>query len=108
MMLPDFQSLLDLLEPKLAQLVASDPVTYRQLPRGMPKRGVYLFSEGPDHLYVGRSNGLRSRLRGHCSAASTHHSAAFAFRIARQETGNVKASYRTEGSRQALMNDESF
>jgi hypothetical protein len=34
--------------------------------------------------------------------------AAFAFRLAREDTGRVKASYTTEGSRAALYKDPDF
>jgi predicted GIY-YIG superfamily endonuclease len=103
-----FHKLVESLEPKLQQLLHSTPVKYSQLPAVMPNRGIYLFSEGGKNLYVGRTNRLRKRLSGHCSGSSTHLTAAFAFRIARQETGNVRPSYRKEGSRAMLMEDESF
>ena len=74
----------------------------------MPERGIYLFSEGGKYLYVGRTNRLRKRLSGHCSASSTHLTAAFAFLIARWETNNLRPSYRKEGSRAMLMEDEAF
>jgi hypothetical protein len=34
--------------------------------------------------------------------------AAFAFRLARIETGNLKATYKSQGSRTALMSDPTF
>jgi hypothetical protein len=34
--------------------------------------------------------------------------AAFAFRLAREQTGNLKASYKPEGSRADLMRDPAF
>src|SRR5687767_6737422 len=105
---PIFQEVLDDLEPKFKELINSNPVTYSQLPSVMPKRGIYLFSEGDRHLYVGRTNRLRQRLSGHCSPSSTHLSAAFAFRIARLETGQLRASYKKEGSRAMPMQDATF
>jgi predicted GIY-YIG superfamily endonuclease len=103
-----FRETVESLEPKFQQLINSAPVTYARLPQAIPERGIYLFSEGDIHLYVGRTNHLRNRLRGHCSTSSTHLTAAFAFRIARQETGQLRASYKKEGSRAALMQDETF
>jgi hypothetical protein len=67
-----------------------------------------LFSQNGQHLYVGRTNNLRARLRGHCSDASGHFSATFAFRIARQNSGRTKATYTSKGSRADLCNDEIF
>jgi hypothetical protein len=85
------------------------PVKYKALPSSLPtKCAVYLFSEDNNHLYVGRSKNLRQRLRGHCIPSSTHFSASFAFRIARQETGHLKATYTAKGSRKSLVIDTVF
>jgi hypothetical protein len=104
----DFVRLLGGLEPKFDALMAMRPVCYSSLPRGMPERGIYLFSEGDRHLYVGRTNRLRNRLAGHCRPSSSHFSATFAFRVAREETGYVKASYSQANSRPALTIDPVF
>jgi hypothetical protein len=84
------------------------PVKYGALPRELPICGIYLFSEGPVHLYVGRSRRLRERLRGHCVPSGTHFTATFAFRLAREATGRITASYSKSGSRVALLNDPGF
>ena len=105
---PIFREAVESLEPKFQKLIRSKPVKFDQLPSLIPERGIYLFSEGDTHLYVGRTNRLRNRLRAHCSASSTHNTAAFAFRIARHKTGRLRASYRKEGSRASLMQDEAF
>jgi predicted GIY-YIG superfamily endonuclease len=84
------------------------PVRFSSLPTAIPARGVYLFSEGETHLYVGRTNGIRKRLQNHCRLGGTHFTATFAFRIAREETGKLKASYKKEGSRAALASDPMF
>jgi hypothetical protein len=104
----DFSQLVDSVEPKFHALMAMAPVRYACLPRLMPERGIYLFSEGDLHLYVGRTNRLRQRLAGHCRPSSNHFSATFAFRIAREETGLVKAAYSSEGSRANLVKDLTF
>ena len=71
--------------------------------------GVYLFTEGGRHLYVGRSNGLRARYGRHCRLGATYRQAAFAFQLAREVTGNIKATYRAgTGSRAGLMLDPDF
>ena len=85
------------------------PVKPRSLPRIMPKSGVYLLSEADRHLYVGRSNDIRGRIGRHCLPGATERMAAFAFRLAREATGNLRASYKKgEGSRAALMEDPAF
>jgi hypothetical protein len=84
------------------------PLTATSLPRDIPKSGIYLFSENDNHLYVGRSNRLRQRLQEHCRPSANHNTAPFAFRLAREVTGCVKASYTEEGSRNDLENDPDF
>ena len=104
-----FAALVETLAPKLEQLVAMPPLTYGALPIGMPKSGVYLFTENGRHLYVGRSNNLRSRYSSHCSPGSTHFKAAFAFLLTRETTGRTVATYRAgDGSRADLMLDTTF
>ena len=96
------------LQPQFEQLLAMAPVKYGAKRMRVPQRGVYLFSENGKYLYVGRSNRLRSRLAAHCVSSSTHLKAAFAFRLAREATANLNATYTTDGSRAMLMKDETF
>lgn len=103
-----FTRLVESLEPKYQALVGMAPVRYGSLPRELPIRGIYLFSEGTAHLYVGRTNRLRERLRGHCVPSGSHFTATFAFRIARTTTGRIAASYCKSGSRADLLKDEAF
>jgi hypothetical protein len=106
---PKFAALVEMLAPKFDELIAMPPLTYGGLPRGMPKSGVYLFTEAGRHLYVGRSNGLRVRHHRHCGPAATHRQAAFAFLLAREATGRRTASYKAgENSRAGLMLDPAF
>jgi hypothetical protein len=103
-----FARLVEALHPSFERLLAMSPVTTETLPRGMPKSGIYLFSEAKEYLYVGRSNRLRPRIRRHGVAASKHNVASFAFLMARKETGRIDASYRPEGSRAHLVRDPAF
>jgi predicted GIY-YIG superfamily endonuclease len=105
---PEFKNLVESLEPKYRALVGMAPVKYGALPREIPIRGIYLFSEENNHLYVGRTNRMRERLRGHCVPSGSHFTATFAFRIAREETGRRTASYSKSGSRVELLKDEAF
>lgn len=105
---PVFREHINALPPLVEELLAMRPVRPDDLPSTMPKAGVYLFSEGRKHLYVGRSNRIRGRIGRHCSEGSAWRGAAFAFRLAREATGNVKATYKTEGSRPHLMADPTF
>jgi hypothetical protein len=42
----DFRDLGDSLEPRFQALISMAPVRFGTLPRAMPERGIYLFSEG--------------------------------------------------------------
>ena len=66
-------------------------------------------SEGGRHLYVGRSNNIRRRIGRHRRPSATHRMAAFAFRLAREATGNIRASYKKgDASRLGLMQNSEF
>ena len=106
---PKFAALVETLAPKLAELLAMLPLAYGALPRGMPRSGVYLFTQAGRHLYVGRSNALRRRYSFHCRPGASHQQATFAFLLAREATGRTKATYRTgAGSRTGLLLDPVF
>jgi hypothetical protein len=104
-----FISYIEALKPKLIYLLGMTPVTPESLPGLMPERGIYLLSEGEHHLYVGRSNNIRHRIARHSSPSATYRMAAFAFRLAREVTGNQKATYKKgKGSRASLMENPMF
>lgn len=105
---PEFKRFIDSLEPSFKRLMAMQPVTVPALPDNLPKAGIYLFSERGKHLYVGRTNTIRQRLPNHCRPSSGHNSATFAFRLAREATDMLKASYVQAGSRRYLENDDEF
>lgn len=97
------------LHPSYERLVAMTPFTFAQLAQQvLPARGVYLFSEGERHLYVGRSNDIRARIRLHCRPGSTENQASFAFLLTREACGVPKATYRPEGSRKHLLTQDAF
>lgn len=104
-----FAQLVETLAPKLESLLAMAPQQYGKLPRDMPVSGVYLFTENGKPMYVGRSNVMRKRYGRHCRPGATYKQAAFAFQLARKETGREKASYKTgKDSRAGLMTDSDF
>jgi hypothetical protein len=100
-----FRQHVEQLHAKYEALMRMEPVTLGGLPKKVPTSGIYLFSEGASHLYVGRSKRLRDRLRYHSSSAKD---APFAFKLAREQTGKTKASYLSKGSRQELLADPQF
>ena len=105
---PDFLECLDSVHRKYEQLVAMQPVDRSSLPRDRKISGVYLFSEGEIHFYVGRTSNLRQRLRNHCGLSSAHNQAVFAFKLTRHETGNMIASYAGFGTREGLLANPAF
>lgn len=104
-----FAAVIESLHDSYERLVAMPPVTFDQLPRIMPAQAVYLFSEQGRPLYTGRSNRVRKRIGEHCRSSSQHNQAVFAFRLAREATGNLTAAYSSgAGSRANLPNDAAF
>jgi hypothetical protein len=101
-----FDSVLVAVRQKLKALSASPKHHISALPKNMPTKGIYLFSERGRPLYVGRSNNLRRRLQNH--TRNQHNVAAFAFLLARRRTGNLRASYTKKGSRLDLIRNPIF
>jgi len=97
-----FRDYVEALHPSFRRLIEMPPVTIKALPRSAPLQCIYLFSEGEKNLYVGRTRNLRQRMRQHSIPASQHKQAVFAFRLARELTGRLEASYSVEGSRKSL------
>jgi len=82
------------------------PVSVDTAPPDTPKGGVYLFSEKSENLYAGRTKRrIKDRLKNH---VSTGDDCPFAWRLAREATGNKTASYKREGSRKYLLSQSSF
>ena len=105
----DFRNLVENMHPSFEKLISMEPYRNGDLPKSMPSKGVYLFSEGEQHLYVGRSNSLRKRYQQHTRPSAPHNQAVFAFKIARMNTGNTVASYKPGlGSREGLLKNPQF
>ncbi|MCA7023198.1 GIY-YIG nuclease family protein [Stenotrophomonas acidaminiphila] len=103
-----FRQHVEFLHPSFESLLRSAHFTFGLLPKDLPRAGIYLFSEADRHLYVGRTNSIRKRLQQHCRPGSTHNSAPFAFRLAREARNALKATYKKEGSRAHLIQDPEF
>ena len=102
---PRFASAVEALHAKFEALMALPPLRPAD-PK--PKQGIYLFSEGEQHLYVGRSNNIPTRYAGHCRASASFNSTAFAMLLAREATGK-KASYKPgPDNRKDLILDPTF
>ncbi len=96
------------LHPKFEAMLAMSPVSPAALPKDVPGRGIYLFSEDDEHLYVGRSNTIRKRLQTHCRPSSGHNGATFAFLLACEQYGRGSAAYKGLGSRSDLEKTPEF
>ena len=71
----------------------------------IPKKGIYALFENSIPIYVGRSNNIKQRLRGHCNQGSDRFSATFAFRLAIKE---YEKKYRksTKGILRKVLEDD--
>jgi excinuclease UvrABC nuclease subunit len=69
----------------------------------MPAAGIYVFSEGDQALYVGRSNDLRGRIGRQCRPGATHRIAAFAFRLARDNYSELARRCGDGGTKSRLL-----
>jgi len=83
------------MQPKIAE----------EIPSNTPVGGIYLFSEGNNHLYTGRTKrSIAVRVKNHFSTAPD---CPFAWLLAREATGRAPA-YTRAGSRKALLSDLIF
>ena len=80
-------------------------MTRDQLPSDAAKAGVYLFSSGLIHYYVGRSKNVRERILQHSRPSVLD--APFAFRRVREKL-KLPPTYTTEGSRAELLARDDF
>jgi len=99
-----FRAHVESLHPSFEKLLSMSPVRVCDLPKAMPTHGIYLFSEGDKHWYVGRTNRLPKRLAEHCRKSSSHNSAPFAFLLAREDT----EKHQIKGQRKQLEAHEIF
>lgn len=101
-----FKTLIEGLHKKYESLISMSPVTVDTVPDDCPVGGVYLFSENKIHLYAGRTKRkIKTRLKGHVNTAQD---CPFAWHLAREKTGSIKATYKKEGSRNHLLTQPDF
>ena len=86
---PAFRQFVEVLHPSFERLMQMVPLKMSALPSRLPEKCIYLLSEGQNHLYVGRTRKLRKRLRQHSIASAQHNQAVFAFKLARETTGQL-------------------
>ena len=104
----EFMKLVEALEPKYMALIAMDPVKYSALPRPLPLRGIYLFSEGGINSTSVEPTDYASDFEGTVHQVALNLRQHLHFRIARETTGRLKATYSRLGSRAELVKDLLF
>src|SRR4051812_24758599 len=102
---PAFARRMTIVAARFDELMACPSFTRDDIPASAKAGGVYLFSEGETHLYIGRSKNIQKRLLLHSRPGVVD--APFAFRRARYITGKGP-SYKKEGSRLRLLEDDVF
>jgi len=65
----------------LSQLKASQYFMKKDANK-LPKQGIYVFYNVDKPIYVGRSNNIPSRIRGHSTQSASHNTASFGYRLA--------------------------
>jgi len=105
-----FQEIIDRFPGDMSALTKSPPVPSSEL-KNIPKRGIYVFYEDNKPIYIGRSRNLRQRFKQHHRKSSDHHSATFAFMIARLDAKKAGVEMEKNGkkkTRDELQKDPVF
>ena len=100
-----FEDIISTFPERMRELTEKTPVPVSSL-KNIPAQGIYVFYENGKAIYVGRSRNLRQRFRQHRQQSSGHHSATFAFMIARQDA--EKAGVDVNRTRDQLQTDPRF
>ena len=93
------------MEPLLDKLKSSDASKVHEDGwRDILRQGVYVFYEDGRPLYVGRSNNLRTHIRGHGAEGSDRYSATFAFLLLKEKIGEHQGLTGLKSKTFATMN----
>jgi hypothetical protein len=100
-----FMELVDRLPSLLERLINSPLKPWSNL-GSLPKKGIYVFYEDGNPLYVGRSKRMKDRIQEHGRQSSTHNSAPFAFNLAKKDA--EEKGINVSKSRNELEKDSTF
>ncbi|MDK9696365.1 MAG: GIY-YIG nuclease family protein [Siculibacillus sp.] len=100
---PEFKIAICDIHLKFERLINSPPYDGSS---SLPEKGVYLFRENGNSMYVGRSNNIRRRMRQHTKKYSKANQAGFAAKIAKFEL-KIETTYRM-GAKDDLENNPEF
>ncbi len=105
----EFKAHISVLEKLCEKLEMAELHSIEELMKILPTKpltkGVYLFSNGDNNLYVGRTDRMRARVKEQQNTASDGNSASLAFLMARKETGNHRGNGK---SRKDLLCEPKF
>lgn len=103
-----FEKLVKNFPIQLTYLIESIPYKYEDLVKmTLPERGIYLFSQGQIHLYVGRTQKfIKKRIQAH--VRKSVKDSPFAFKLAREKTELNKPDYKGHNTRKKLNMNEKF
>ena len=102
-----FKQYIDQLPILMEQLKNSKQITIDNL-QTVPAKGIYVFYEKTNPLYVGRSNNMKVRIQSHSRPGSRHGSATFAFILAKEKAGADNKGINTKDERKVLENNDEF
>lgn len=101
----EFHGLVEQLPVLMQTLINSSPHTYNNMGK-LPEKGVYVFYENENPIYVGRTNRMKDRLKEHGRLSSGHNKAPFAFNLAKKMAADRGIDINK--MRSELENDTSF
>lgn len=92
--------------PKPMEKLKNSDLLDRNNLGNIPKSGIYVFYENKKPIYVGRSNGMKSRIQNHGRRSSGHNSATFSFMLAKEKAEKLGIDIKLE--RKVLEKDPQF
>ena len=92
--------------PELMQQLVDSPLRQRNSLGDIPNKGIYVFYENEEPIYVGRSNRMKDRIQEHGRKSSYHNSATFAFILAKEIANEQGIDINK--TRNALESDSTF
>ena len=109
----EFEEIVCQMEPLLEEL-RTGPTYHGQTLRDLPAKGIYVFYENENPVYVGRvgqnsKQTIRDRIRQHTIPSSRHNQATFAFKLLQEHLG-VPIGHEADRTREELAeeNEEAF
>lgn len=92
--------------PDLMQQLVDSPLRQRDSLGDIPKKGIYVFYEDEEPIYVGRTNRMKVRIQEHGRRSSYHNTATFAFILAKEIANEQDIDIKIK--RNALEADSAF